>query len=165
VTRVLGFVAAMLMLSTLAGCGDMSDESYKTLEEQRADVLLWGRELSRTAASVLESSPENARESYDGVDKSGLTNKFVSFRVQLQASFNTTHADPLPALAQEMSEYSPTVEGNVLKLVDGEFNAVFRVPIRAKDRVAFEVVGPSVEIKQDDLSNRGWIIGESVDLD
>lgn len=142
----------------------MSDESYKTLEEQRADVLVWGRELSTTAASVLEARPENARDSYDGVDKSGLTNKFVSFRVQLQASFNTAHPDPLAALAQELPEYSPTVEGNALQLENGELDAIFRLPSRAKDRVAFEVVGPSVEIKQDDLSERGWVIGEPVDL-
>lgn len=162
--RTVGLLLTILVLLALAGCGDMSDEAYATLETQREDVLSWGRELSKTASAVLESEPEIANESYDGVEHSGVTYDFVSFRYQLQANFDTTHADPLGALAEEFSAYDAIVVGDTLKLTKGDFVAYFSLPLNAKSPVAFEAVGPTIKIKQEDLRDRGWIIGESVDL-
>lgn len=117
-------------------------------------------------STVRESSSEDASGAYDGVDQSGLGDKYESYHYDIQASFRTTHPDPISALEQALSQYQPTREANgSLHLSHGELTAVFRVPPAAPESVAFRAEGPAVKVSQDEMER--WedrVTNEPVDL-
>lgn len=144
----------------------MSEDGYRVLEQQREDVQEWSRELSATVSSSLETSPEDATGAFDGVDQSGLSDKYESYHYDVQASFHTTQPDPLAVLAEELADYQPTIRANgSLHVSHGDLSAVFRVPPAAQDTVAFTAQGATVKIDQAEMEKwDGYVIGESVDL-
>jgi hypothetical protein len=149
-----------------AGCRETTDDGLDALERQRADVLTWSQELSAAVSTVLESSAEDASGAYDGVDQSGLSDRYESYRYDIQASFRTTHPDPISALEQAFAQYQPTTEANgSLHLSHGELTAVFRVPPANPGTVAFRSEGPAVKVSQDEMES--WedrVTNEPVDL-
>lgn len=105
-------------------------------------------------STVLESSAEDASGAYDGVDQSGLSDKYESYHYDIQASFQTTHPDPISALEQAFAQYHPASEANgSLHLSHGELKAVFRVPLAAPGTVAFRAEGPAVRVSQDEMES------------
>lgn len=166
-TKVLLLILSTLVLMLTEGCGQMSEKSFESLEQQRSDVIEWSRELSSTANSVLESRAEDSTGAYDGVDTHGWSDKYKSYHYDIQASFRTAHADPIAALAAAFEEYEPTVKPNgSLHLVRGDLTAAFWAPPAAEGTVGFTANGPAVEVDQEEMSDwDGEITNEPVDLD
>lgn len=165
-TKAFYAVLTAIALLLTGGCGEASDDGLNALRQQRADVIKWSQELSAAVSTVLESSAEDASGAYDGVDQSGLSDEYESYRYDIQASFHTTHPDPISALEQAFAQYQPTTEANgSLHLSHGELTAVFRVPRAAPGTVAFRSEGPAVKVSQDEMEN--WedrVTNEPVDL-
>lgn len=164
--KIVSLILVTLTLMLTVGCGQVTEESFSALEQQRSDLIEWSRELSHTANRVLESRAEDSTGAYSGVDVRGWSDKYESYHYELQASFHTTHPDPITALTAAFEEYDPTVKANgSLHLANGELAATFRVPPAAEDTVAFAANGPAVEVDQEDMSDwDGYVIGEPVDL-
>lgn len=148
------------------GCGASSDEAISDVEDQREVVLRWARELAASTEVGLNAPPEDARESYEGVGKSGLTERATSFHYEVQADFKTEQSDPLATLRQDFSKYKPQAEGVTLRLENGDVTAIFRTFPEATGAVNLLVYGPAVEIDEDDMADwEGWVVGEPVDLE
>jgi hypothetical protein len=148
------------------GCGGANTDAISDLEEQREVVLLWARELAASTEDTLNAPPEETRESYEGVDKSGLTERATSFHYEVQTDFQTEQPDPLATLSQELSEYGPQLDGVTLSLKNDDMTAIFRTFPEAAGAVNLLVYGPAVEIDEDDMADwEGWVIGEPVDLE
>lgn len=163
--RALAAVMATLTILLTGGCGGVSDKTYAELEQQRDDVLTWARELSAVASTTLATSPQDATEAYDGVDQKGFSDKYKSYRYDVQADFDTEQQDPLHALRDELEEFSPTFSGNSLRLSHGDLTAHFQTYPNAPGAVGLVVQGPPIEIDQEDMSDwDGFVVGEPVDL-
>ena len=165
IARILAATAAALTIMLAGGCGGVSDQTYTELGHQRDDVLAWARELSAVASTTLATSPEDATEAYDGVAQKGTSDKYKSYRYDVQADFVTEQQDPLNALRDELEEFSPTFSGNSLRLSHGDLTAHFQTYPKAPGAVGLVVEGPPIEIDQEDMSDwDGFVVGEPVDL-
>jgi len=163
--RTPAVMVAALTILIAGGCGEVSDSTYTQLEKQRDDVLTWARDLSSVAATTLAASPENATEGYDGVDRSGLSDQFTSYRYDVQADFVTEQEDPLTALSDDLAEYDPTITGNALRLSHGDLTAIFQTYPKGPGQVGMFVEGAPVEIDHDQIRDwKGYVVGEPIDL-
>jgi hypothetical protein len=166
VRRLLTLVAATLILTLIGGCGDMDgDGGIAKLTSQRNDVQQWARELAARAATALDSPPEDATGSFDGVDKKGPSYDYATYHYVLDADFSHLRKDPIGALAEEFeTEESTTSEGS-LKLKKGKLSATFWMAPSGQDIVSLEVTGPAVKADHDKLRDwEGYVIDEEVDL-
>lgn len=162
--RMLRVLVAVLTILLAGGCGGVSDETYAELEQQRDAVLTWARELSKIA-STTPASPEDARESYDGVDRSGLSDQFTSYKYGTQAMFITDWQDPLDALSDDLGTYGPTASETALRLSNGDMTATFQTYPEGPGKVGLFVEGTPVEIDDEEIRDwAGYVIGEPVDL-
>lgn len=163
--RTLAATAAALTIMLAGGCGGVSDQTYTELEHQRDDVLAWARELSAVASTTLAASPEDATEAYDGVAQKGTSDKYKSYKYDVQADFVTERQQPLDALRDELEEFSPTFSSNSLRLSHGDLTALFQTYPKGPGKVGMIVEGPAIEIDQEDMSDwDGFVVGEPVDL-
>lgn len=163
--RIPAVMVAALTILIAGGCGGVSDSTHTKLEQQRDEVLTWARDLSSVAATTLAASPEDATEAYDGVDRSGLSDQFTSYKYDVQAAFVTEQEDPLAALSDDLAEYDPAVTGNALRLSHGDLTATFQTYPKGPGKVGMFVEGTPVEIDQDQIRDwEGYVIGEPVDL-
>jgi len=163
--RAAAVMMAALTILLAGGCGGVSDSTYTTLEQQRDEVLTWARDLSSVAATTLAASPEDATEGYDGVDRSGLSDQFTSYKYDVQAEFVTEQEDPLTALSDDLAEYDPTISGNALRLSHGDLTATFQTYPKGPGKVGMFVEGAPVEIDHDQIRDwEGYVVGEPVDL-
>lgn len=155
-----------LILMLTGGCGQVNEESFDALEQQRSDVIAWSRDLSSTTNRVLESRAEDSTGAYVGVDKRGLSAKYESYNYDVRATFRSTQADPVVELTAAFADYDPEVDPNgSVRLVNGDLVAVFQAPSTAEGRVAFTASGPAIEIAQEEMMDwDGRITSESVDL-
>ncbi|MFJ9388509.1 hypothetical protein ACIRON_06810 [Nocardioides sp. NPDC101246] len=159
-------MAAALTILVAGGCGAVNDETYTKLERQRDDVLGWARDLSSVAEATLAASPEDATQSYDGVARSGVSDRFKSYKYDIQARFITEQQDPLAALSDDLASYDPTLTtSNALRLSHGELTAFFQTYPKGPGRVGMFVEGPAIEIDHDQIRDwDGFVVGEPVDL-
>lgn len=158
-------LVALTMLIA-GGCGVASDRTYIKLEQQREDVLTWARELSAVAAITLATSPEDAAEAYEGVDLAGFSDKYASYKYNVQADFTTEQEDPLTALSPDLGPYDPTLTtSNALRLMHGDLTAYFRTYPKGPGKVGLFVEGVPIEISQEEMYDwEGYVNGEPVDL-
>lgn len=163
--RMLCVLVAVLTILLAGGCGGVSDETYAELEQQRDAVLTWARDLSKVASTTLAASPEDATESYDGVDRSGLSGQFTSYTYGTQAMFITELQDPLAGLSGDLEAYGPTASGTTLRLSSGDMTAIFRTYPKGPGKVGLFVEGTPVEIDDEEIRDwAGYVVGEPVEL-
>jgi hypothetical protein len=166
VRRVLAVATAVMLIGAGAGCGRASDESIADLEKQRKEVLAWASELANAAETALGASPERAVESYEGVGRSGISDKFTSYQYEVQARFHTDQPDPLTKLSEELSDLEPMIDGVTLAVENGELSATFRTFPEGPGKVSLQVDGHAVEIDDSQIDDwEGYVIGEPVDLE
>lgn len=141
------------------------DDGIAKLASQRSDVQQWARELADQAATALNSQPEDATGSFNGVSKEGLSYDYATYRYVLDTDFSHLSKDPIGALAEEFEAEKPTISEGSLTLRTGKLSASFWTAPGGQDVVSLEAAGPAVKADHDKLRDwDGYVIDESVDL-
>ena len=155
-----------MLAMAVTGCGGASEESIADLEQQRSAVLAWASELADASETALGAPPERTVESYEGVGRSGISDKFTSYQYEVHAQFHTNQPDPLTKLSEELSDLKPTVDGVTLEVENGDLSATFRTFPEGPGKVSLQVDGHAVDIDDGQIDDwEGYVIGEPVDLE
>lgn len=164
--RVLAVATAAMVTMVVAGCGGASEDSIADLKQQRKLVLAWASELADSSEAALGASPERTVESYEGVGRSGISDKFTSYQYEVKAEFNTDQPDPLATLSAELDDLDPRIDGTTLEVAKGELSATFRTFPEGPGKVSLQVDGHAVEIDDGQIDDwEGYVIGEPVKLE
>lgn len=164
--RVLAVVSVEMLLVAVTGCRGASEEPIADLEQQRRAVLTWTSELADATEAALGAPPERTVESYEGVDRSGVSDKFTSYQYEVHAEFHTDRPDPLTKISDELRDLEPKVDGMTLAVKNGDLSATFRTFPEGSGKVSLQIDGYAVEIDDRQIDDwEGYVIGEPVELE